>query len=103
MIRERKRTTSFLEWLEAVDLEDLEVYALYQAVENLTTEGPFTCSPGHEMESTVHVVTTPAVDSKLDLVSEDARQAFLKHLRHQYMNGMEADVWLAVQKEKQAE
>ena len=102
MIRERKRTTDFNTWLQAVELEDLEVYALYQAVENLISEGLFTCSPGRDVESSVHVVTTPAIDLKLDLITEDARKAFLTHLRHEYMNGMEADVWLAIQKEKDA-
>lgn len=103
MMRPRQRTTDFTIWLDAVELEGYEPYALYQAVENLTTEGHFTCSPGRDVEPSVRVVTTPAVDLKLDLVTEEARKAFLMHLRHAYMNGMDADVWLTLQKEKDAD
>lgn len=103
MLRNRERTIHFTEWLQAVELEDLDVYALYKAVEDFTTEGPFTCSPGADVESTVRVVTTPAVDLKLDLVSEKSRQAFLHHLREEYMDGMDADAWLSVKKERDAE
>ncbi len=103
MIRDRIRTTEFHEWLQAIELEGYEVHGLYQAVENLTTEGLFTCSPGRDTESDVRVVTTPAVDLKLDLVTPKAREAFLKYLRDEYMDGMEADAWLSIQKEKDAE
>ena len=51
----------------------------------------------------MHVETTPAVDLNLNLVSEDAHKAFLTNLRHEYINGMDADVWLSIQKEKNAE
>lgn len=103
MIRDRIRTTDFHEWLQAIELDDYEVYALYQAVENLTTEGLFSCTPGRDVESDVRVVTTPSVDLKLDLVTPKAREAFLSHLRHEYMDGMEADAWLSIQKEKDAQ
>ena len=103
MIRIRERTTDFHIWLQAIELDDIEVYALYQAVENLTTEGSFTCSPGIDVENSVRVVFTPIVDLKLDLVTEKARKSFLTYLRQEYMNGMDADAWLSIQKEKDAE
>ncbi|GAB3306790.1 hypothetical protein GCM10027511_18500 [Hymenobacter humi] len=49
-------------------------------MENLTTEGPFTFRPKRNVEHSVRVVTTPAGDLKLDLSTEEARKAFLKHL-----------------------
>lgn len=96
-------TNDFSTWLQAVALEGLEAYALYQAVENFSTEGPFSYSPGPDIESTVHVVTTPAVDLKLYLVSETARQTFLTRLRQQYMNGMQPAVWLSLQREQDSD
>ncbi|WP_046245007.1 hypothetical protein [Hymenobacter terrenus] len=88
-----KRIISYEEWItDNVDTGDYEeVYALYDSVENLSSEGGFEIQPGRKNDGEQHLLTSMAQESMLIIASDKARTALLNHIRVKYMDDMDAD------------
>jgi hypothetical protein len=97
-------TTDFDAFLDNLDGDHADVYALQHAVSDVTDMGLFNCVEGNRPNT--WLVTADFIDEPLFLASEQARQAFLAALKNRFVGDdeMTVDDWhfmnRAIEKDK---
>jgi len=94
------KTIDFQEWLDGLDDDDIEsIYYLYESIVNEDSYGQFEATRDGDKLT----VSEQDRDEKLLLVSEDAKNAFLKKLDEEYGGEMgvqgEYEYFRSMQKE----
>ena len=85
--------TDFAEWLEMVELGDYEdVYSLYQSIAECEQWGRFNTQVARG-ENNGWIVTADDVEDSLHLVSDAAKQKFLKKIEDAYCGDMNMEGW----------
>lgn len=62
--------------------------------------GLFICTKGKDDK---YSVQCEGFDEKLMLLSEKAREAYLRHIEAAHCNGMDIEVWYYIEREKEKE
>jgi hypothetical protein len=84
--------TDFTTWLSGANIEDHnEVYCIYKAVSQLEEWEAFNCTERTTLKGRMYFLKCSYIDEVLMLASENARNAFLKHLEATYA-GEEMDI-----------
>lgn len=85
--------TEFEEWLEQADPDDHEeVYALFRALTDTETFGPYECILGPS--KTMWFVKAAGADDTLLLASEKARTAFISLVEQRFGDGeLDMESW----------
>ena len=85
-------TTDFKQWVNFVDLENIEeIYCIYRAVYDIQEWGAFKCSVNKTSNGDRYFLKCDYCDDTLMIASEKARQYFLDYIKKEYMQS-EADI-----------
>jgi hypothetical protein len=91
-------------WIKGIELEDhSEVYALYYSVKDLDEHPGFKCTQETKLEGNKYFIKCAYSDDILILVSDKAREAFLKHIEKTYAGEMDIESWYSLKHELEKE
>lgn len=96
------KTTNYEEWLENVQPQGAEeVFDLYSSVGNFEGSGRFYTTKNVTNDGYEYIVRADGVEDDLFLDSDEAKFAFLSHLKTNYTDAGENDIdaWYELKKE----
>lgn len=92
-------TTNFNEWFDAIELSDYEeVDSMYRSVSECTDYGLYKTQTAKGVDNG-WILSCEGVDFSLHILTQKAKEEFLREIEERYCNNEPEDAWYSVQRE----